>query len=369
MAEGSPRRAVRKVEARSPTDQVEVALKHGRGHDEPVVEVENALGEAWRNLTGATGYLPVLLLILASMLSIPLLGDSPQGALFNVLLISGGLMLTIFRSTNRPRLRRWAWVFVGVSAGLALIAIFTGDPEDHVRLGTILGVLYLVMLLACFPLVLVRSFQHRKVTVNTVCATLSAYLLIGLIFMAAYRLMGLLAPPFFTQPGTVTAGQYAYFSFITLTTVGYGDLTPGSDAARSIVMLEAVIGQVFLVTTMARVVSLLGEERRAPLVLRAPTDDQDTVAAPSLTDELVSRITDAVVAERRTSPTGSPADARPDDHVVRDGTSGPPKATRPAGPVSTHAASAAAAAAAIRARGTRRHAPADADPPEGPPPR
>jgi hypothetical protein len=365
---------VRRIEGLLPTDESGDAQRHSHKRDE-IDEVESAFGEAWRNLTGATGYLPVLLLILASMLSIPLLGDSPQGALFNVLLISGGLLLTIFRSTSRPDLRRWAWVFVAISAGLAAVAILTGDPADHVRLGTILGVVYLMMLLACFPLVLVRSFQHRKVTVNTVCATLSAYLLIGLIFMAAYRLMGLLAAPFFTQPGEVTAGQYAYFSFITLTTVGYGDLTPGSDAARSIVMLEAVIGQVFLVTTMARVVSLLGEERRAPLVLRPSAGDGDDVVTPSLSDEIVNRITDAVVADRRQSSRSAASGAEAPDDAGGDrgggegGDAVPARdaPTGPARPMSPHAA----AAAAARARGTRSRdidpTPA-ADPPGTPPP-
>lgn len=280
------------------------------GYEEPVEEFESALGEAWRNLVGPTGYLPVLLLILLSMLTIPLIGDAPLGAALNVILICGGLMLTVFRSTNKENIRRVASVFIGATAGLSLLAAVVGSPTEHVRLETILGVLYLTMLLGCFPLVLVRSFQHRKVTVNTVCATLSAYLLIGLIFMAAYRMMGLLAAPFFTQPGTVTAGQYAYFSFITLTTVGYGDLTPGSDAARSIVMLEAVIGQVFLVTTMARVVSLLGEERRAPIVLRAPAapDGAHDEAPVTFTDEIVSHIASSVVAER-TAPRSSGAAA------------------------------------------------------------
>jgi len=318
-----PRQRVRKLDPMVPL------VEHG--YEEPIEEVESALAEAWQNLIGPTGYLPVLLLILASMLSIPLVGDSPLGVVFNVILISGGLLLTVFRSTSRAGVRRVAWIFIGLTGGLALLAAFLGSPTEHVRLESILGFLYLAVLLACFPLVLVRSFQHRKVTVNTVCATLAAYLLIGLIFMAGYRMMGFLAPPFFSQPGSVTAGQYAYFSFITLTTVGYGDLTPGSDAARSIVMLEAVIGQVFLVTTMARVVSLLGEERRAPLLLRAPASE-DGGSGATLTDEIVKRIATTAAAEHLAT------------EPVRDAGAEPASTTA--------GAAAAAAAAAARARGT-----------------
>jgi uncharacterized membrane protein len=260
-----------------------------RVRGEPVEEFEFAASEAWQNLTGRDGYLPVLLLIFASMISIPLIGDSPVGSLVNVALASCGLLLTVFRSTSRPRLRRASALVLSVASGLSIVGVvfLAGESQSHDALHIFLTSAYLVMLLLCFPMVIIRSFQHRKVSVNTVCATLTAYLIIGLIFMATYRLFGEFTP-FFSQYQTTspTPGQYAYFSFITLTTVGYGDLTPGSDAARSIVMVEAVLGQVFLVTTMARVISLLGDERQVRLAdsreraaAKAAAATSDTTAA------------------------------------------------------------------------------------------
>ena len=249
-----------------------------------VGRVEGATADAWQSLMGREGYLPVLLLIFASMISIPLLGDyEPWGGIFNVLLACVALVVTVFRSTQHPVTRRVVGTFMVATAAGAIAAtlLITDDPDGFPVLSFLLNVAYLMTLLVAFPLVLMRSFRHRRVTINTVCANLSAYLLIGLIFMALYRLMGNVSAPFFSQfsgGGRPTAGQYAYFSFVTLTTVGYGDLTPFSDVGRSAVMVEAVVGQVFLVTTMARVVSLLGEERQSrslrlgPLRARIGTD-------------------------------------------------------------------------------------------------
>jgi voltage-gated potassium channel Kch len=60
----------------------------------------------------------------------------------------------------------------------------------------------------------------------------------------------------------VGPGDYTYFSFVTLTTVGYGDITAASDIAKRLVVVEAFIGQVFLITLVARLVSLWGKRLR-----------------------------------------------------------------------------------------------------------
>ncbi len=234
-----------------------------RPSTEPLDEVEAVAEEAWRNLIGPDGYLPVLLLIFFATISGPMFGDSQFGAMFNIVVISGALLLTIFRSTKNARMRRITIAFLCTTSILAILALGAshGQVVDDRWILLAFNVVYLAVLLVAFPLVLIRSLQHRRVTINTICANLSAYLLIGLIFLAVYRVIGQAAGPFFAQTENPTAGQYSYFSFITLTTVGFGDLTPRTDVGRGFVMIEAILGQVFLVTTMARVVSLLGEER------------------------------------------------------------------------------------------------------------
>jgi hypothetical protein len=68
---------------------------------------------------------------------------------------------------------------------------------------------------------------------------------------------------FFAQHGPVDAVSYLYFSFLTLTTVGYGDLTAGNDLGRMLAVLEALLGQLYLVTIVAVLVANIGRERAA----------------------------------------------------------------------------------------------------------
>lgn len=275
--------------------------------------IEDAASDAWRSLMGREGYLPVLLLIFASMISIPLVGDSEAGTIFDVLLAGLALLVTIFRSTRSGRLRRASAGLVAftIVATVLLVLVIDTDTQagEFPRISFVLNVIYLGLLVIAFPMVLVRSFQHRKVSINTVCATLSAYLLIGLIFMSLYRLMGNVSAPFFNQFTATgprpTAGQYTYFSFVTLTTVGYGDLTPFSDPGRAAVMVEAVLGQVFLVTTMARVISLLGEERQVRALRLGPVPVLDPLGEP------VAGATARPAAATTNAPPAAPAPVAP----------------------------------------------------------
>jgi hypothetical protein len=257
--------------------------------DDSVTQLESVAVAAWHNLVGEDGFLPVLLLLFLAMISAPLIGNSEIGMVATVLIGAVALVFTVFRSTHRRRVRRITLVY-SVVASAATIAALTAKGADAIQyhhMVVVVLTLNLAVLVTAFPLVLIRSFQHRRVTVNTVCATLSAYLLIGLIFTGIYRLSGQLAPPFFTQfagGGEPTPGEYAYFSFITLTTVGFGDFTAASDPGRAFVMVEAVLGQVFLVTMLARVVGMLGVQRDIPdeLAMAGSDDEQARAAAEEL---------------------------------------------------------------------------------------
>ncbi|MGZ3459752.1 MAG: potassium channel family protein, partial [Archangium sp.] len=80
-----------------------------------------------------------------------------------------------------------------------------------------------------------------------------------------------LHPNFFAQGVEKDPSIYLYFSFITMTTVGYGDFSPGAAVPRVLVIFEAMLGQVYLVTAVARMVSLLGLPE--PAAVQNPEDD------------------------------------------------------------------------------------------------
>ena len=103
---------------------------------------------------------------------------------------------------------------------------------------------------------------EQRVTLHSVMGALTVYLLAGLIFAFAYSVMGAIAgAPVLSHLGADKHAEEVYFSFITLTTVGYGDIVPIAAAARMTSVFEALFGQLYLVTIVAVIVSNVGAGR------------------------------------------------------------------------------------------------------------
>lgn len=163
-----------------------------------------------------------------------------------------------------------------VAAGLVVIAVVLTPfgafvHAEHPSLltewlstgGRLLG-------LAALSWVIARAvFGPGRMTVHRVQGAIVLYLNIALVFFALYRLVDTLASQAFSglpESGTEHGSGAAllYFSFSTLTTTGYGDITPLHPFARNLANLEAVIGQLFPATLLARLVSLQLQHRRQP---------------------------------------------------------------------------------------------------------
>jgi hypothetical protein len=111
-----------------------------------------------------------------------------------------------------------------------------------------------------FCLVLLRQvFRQGLVTRQRIEGAVAAYLLLGLVWASAYRLVSLQIPDAFTgavpHQDELSAG-WVYYSFVTLTTMGYGDITPVAPMARSLAVLEALTGQLYPAILLGRLVSL-----------------------------------------------------------------------------------------------------------------
>jgi hypothetical protein len=130
---------------------------------------------------------------------------------------------------------------------------------QHLLAAAFFGYVIWVLLLAIFA--------GRRATFNTVCASLCIYLLLGLVWAMAYSVVDVLDPNAFTWTvaGTrphslfqVGSGNSAvlYFSFATLTTLGYGDIVPTSPISRMLASVEAIMGQLYLAVLVARLVGL-----------------------------------------------------------------------------------------------------------------
>src|SRR6266576_787314 len=100
-----------------------------------------------------------------------------------------------------------------------------------------------------------RRQRARPMITGAICI----YVLLGMLWAFVYQAMTALgSSQFFAQTSTPTSADDLYFSFVTLTTVGYGDLTPATSLGRSFAVLEALTGQIYLVTIVSVLVSRLG---------------------------------------------------------------------------------------------------------------
>jgi len=113
-----------------------------------------------------------------------------------------------------------------------------------------------LLLLMAVVMVVRRVLAKPEVTIQSIYGALSAYLITGLMFASGYAAMEhLMTSDFFSGNQPANTQTFQYFSFTTLTTLGYGDFTAAESSGRSIAVLEALTGQVFLATLVARLVS------------------------------------------------------------------------------------------------------------------
>ncbi len=116
----------------------------------------------------------------------------------------------------------------------------------------------LVTVVAMTFVVLVQAFRAGPVNIHRIQGAVAAYLLLGLAWALAYESVALLAPGAFSAASQAEPDRqrFIYFSFVTLTTVGYGDITPVHPVARSLAVAEALTGQLYPAILLARLVSL-----------------------------------------------------------------------------------------------------------------
>jgi hypothetical protein len=207
-----------------------------------------------RALTVLDSYGSLLIFLLANFLLLEVVDDPRWGALGSTLLAALALVVAISDPATGDTVNRRQAVSIAVCVLLAPLVLFV-DSQSLVGLAYLLPAALLVT--ATLPVTLSRVLHHRRVTQETVLGALCSYVLLGLLFAFAYLALDpLLRGPFFAQPGTHQESEYLYFSFVTLTTLGFGDLSPAVGLPQALTALEALLGQIFLVTLVARLVTL-----------------------------------------------------------------------------------------------------------------
>jgi hypothetical protein len=190
----------------------------------------------------------LLLLLVGSFVALGFADERWMRAV--AVLLQLGALAVGFLATTLGQDHRWLGLFALVGTAAIVLVAMSGDTASGI--GEIAGVVVLAALLVA---VLDRVLHHEQVSVQTLFGAVCAYFLIGLMFSAVYGALNDFGnTPVFGEP--VDRSVFSYFSFTTLTTVGFGDFTAATDIARRIAMIEAVLGQVFIATTLARLVSM-----------------------------------------------------------------------------------------------------------------
>lgn len=206
-----------------------------------------------RGLTGLLIFFVVYLIVMYSFAEFRL-GRLLVSFFFTLVVLTG--VLATFR-------QRWLRILALVLAGAALtltwmVEFWTG--RLLAALFSLIGLIYLGFLVAA---VIIQVFRDGPVTGHRIRGAIVVYLLVGGVWALSYQFLALLIPGAFLLPPSVSADDpdslgraMVYFSFVTLTTLGYGDITPVHSAARLLTMFEALVGQLYPAITLARLVSL-----------------------------------------------------------------------------------------------------------------
>jgi len=145
---------------------------------------------------------------------------------------------------------------------LAIAGHFAAGIEGFHGVGLACSMVFCLLVLV---VVLHAVFTSADVTMDTVCGAIAAYLMIGVVWGIAYALLDIVAPgSFHSLVGAerFTLGDFQFFSFVTLTSVGYGDMVPLSGHAKSLAIIESVGGVMFPAVLIGRLIALYGQARR-----------------------------------------------------------------------------------------------------------
>ena len=201
------------------------------------------------------GFLAALVLLLVVS---PFVRGLKQGPLYEALLFSLVMCTGLIASRARRKTNQVAFALVSIALSARWLNHLC--PEKCPAVTFILpAMVFLVILIRS----LLRFVLHAKhVDTDVLCGGISVYLVLGLLWGLAYTLVAQVDPNAFSYntaraaPTTMSGFTAHYFSFMTLMTVGYGDITPVADVARMLAMIEAMTGTLFFGVMIARLVSL-----------------------------------------------------------------------------------------------------------------
>jgi voltage-gated potassium channel Kch len=163
---------------------------------------------------------------------------------------------TVWLALHVSRARRGVRLLASIALLLAAIVavanlVWGGDAPPGAWVFLTSALLYFIA-----PLSILRNIvTHGDVTQETVLGALDAYLLIGMFFAYLYQCIGSIGSAPFFEGGESTLSDVMFFSFTTLTTTGYGNLVPAGNPGQAFAVMEMLLGQLFLISAVAKVIN------------------------------------------------------------------------------------------------------------------
>jgi hypothetical protein len=206
------------------------------------------------------GYGLVLLTITLAIVIASLSQAGPFSQWVSLLLIGVALLLALRTAEVHPRTQRLASVLIAIAL---VVGLLSSLPLITIVAGSLILVIGAALIAATSIVLAARLVRNPEVTLQTIVGALCVYLLIGLFFSFVFSTTSLFTGvPFFTSIEAASSSDYLYFSFVTLATVGYGDLVARSNLGRMLAATEGLTGQLYLVTVVALLVSNLNRPGR-----------------------------------------------------------------------------------------------------------
>jgi hypothetical protein len=200
----------------------------------------------------------LLLTLLLTLVAAPLQAALGLGGTVMQLLLALSLVTAVLGLSERPAIRIGLLV-VSIPAVLLWLVPMPWIPAGIITAAATVAV---SLVLPAAAGAVRFAFRGRTVDWEHIAAALSAYVIAGFVFGAAYLQVELYWPGSIlvggvvSEPGTIDLGTTIYFSFVTLATLGYGDVVPLGGVARGLAIVEALGAQIYLVVMVSRLVSM-----------------------------------------------------------------------------------------------------------------
>jgi hypothetical protein len=190
------------------------------------------------------------------------------------ILLGVTLLLAFFAADAKPAVLRSTVLVVAGLVALSIVEAVNGNGDGAAA--RLANAMLVILAPPAIVIGVVRSLRTRQaVTLEAVFGVLCVYILVGMFYAYLYGSVDHLGGnPFFATGQPATVAHCLYFSFTSLTTVGYGDLTARTNLGHTLSVSEALVGQIYLVTVVSLIVANLGRSRpRAQETARNPDAD------------------------------------------------------------------------------------------------